>query len=60
MRGDPVLGEDMKRGYLVSSRDEDSVTRMAVNLDEAGNCLMKSMEIEFHGFSGTGSCLSRP
>jgi hypothetical protein len=36
------------------------ITRIAVNLDEAGECSIKSIDIEFHGFSGTGSSLSRP
>ena len=36
------------------------MTRMAVKLVEGGSCSMKSIDMEFHGFSGTGSCLSRP
>src|SRR6202050_2700921 len=35
-------------------------TRMAVNPSEGGNCSMKSMEIEFYGFSGIGSCWRLP
>jgi hypothetical protein len=30
--------------------------RIAVNPKDAGNCSMKSMEIEFQGCSGIGSC----
>ena len=37
-----------------------TTTRMAVNPSEGGNCSMKSMEIEFHGFSGIGSCRRLP
>src|SRR5437899_12513632 len=35
-------------------------TRMAVKPVEGGSCSMKSIDLEFHGFSGTGSCWSRP
>jgi len=35
-------------------------TRMAVKLDDVGSCSMKSMEMEFQGFSRMGSCLSNP
>ena len=31
-------------------------TRIVVYLEEAGSFLMKSMEIEFHGFNGMESC----
>ena len=31
-------------------------TKIAVCLEEAGSCSMKSMEMEFHGFDGIGSC----
>ena len=41
--------------------DSQSImTRMAVKMDEEGNCSMKSIEMEFHGQSGTGNCLSIP
>ena len=41
--------------------DSQSImTRMVVKPDEEGSCSMKSIEIEFHGWSGTGSCLSIP
>ena len=36
------------------------MTRMEVNLEDGGSCLMKSMEMESHGLSGTGSCFRRP
>jgi len=35
-------------------------TSMAVKLDEDGSCSMKSIEMEFHGRSGTGNCVSIP
>ena len=31
-------------------------TRITVCPEEAGSCSMKSMEMEFHGFKGMGSC----
>ena len=34
------------------------MTRMAVKPEEFGSCSMKFIEMEFHGFSGTGNCLS--
>ena len=37
-----------------------TITRMAVKPSEDGNCSIKSMEIEFQGFSGIGSCWSLP
>ena len=36
-----------------------TTTRMAVKPSEGGSCLIKSMEMEFHGFSGMGSCFRR-
>ena len=36
------------------------MTRMVVKLDEEGSCSMKSIEMEFHGQSGTSNCLSIP
>ena len=33
-----------------------TITRMAVKPSEDGSCSMKSMEIEFQGLSGIGSC----
>src|SRR5260370_20073651 len=35
-------------------------TSMEVKPLVAGRCFMKSMEMEFHSFSGIGSCLSLP
>ena len=37
-----------------------TTTRIAVYPEELGSCSMKSIEMEFHGFSRIGSCLSRP
>ena len=37
-----------------------TTTRMAVKPSEGGSCAMKSMDMEFHGFSRTGSCFRRP
>src|SRR4029077_15109878 len=37
-----------------------TMTKMEVKPEDAGNCSMKSMDMEFHGHLGTGSCLSRP
>jgi hypothetical protein len=39
---------------------QSMMTRIVVCLLDSGRCLMKSMEIEFHGCSGTGSCLRSP
>ena len=35
---------------------QSTTTKIVVNPSEGGNFSMKSMEIEFHGFSGIGSC----
>ena len=35
-------------------------TRIVVCLKEARSCSMKSMEMEFHGFEGMGSCFRSP
>ena len=37
-----------------------TTTRIAVKPKEGGNCSMKSIDIEFHGFSGIGSCQRFP
>ena len=37
-----------------------TTTRIEVNPEEAGSCSIKSIDIEFQGFSGTGSCCSIP
>ena len=39
---------------------QSTTTKIAVCLEEAGSCLMKSMEMEFHGFNGMGSCFRSP
>jgi len=36
------------------------ITRIAVKPSDDGNCLVKSMEIEFQGFSGIRSCRRLP
>ena len=35
-------------------------TKIAVCPEEARSCSMKSMEMEFHGFNGMGSCFRSP
>ena len=40
--------------------NQSTTTRIDVNPEEARSCSMKSMEIEFQGFLGTGSCCSIP
>src|SRR4029077_3471787 len=37
-----------------------TTTKIEVTREDTCNCSMKSMEMQFHGCSGTGSCLSRP
>src|ERR1700719_2316280 len=37
-----------------------TTTRIAVKPELSGSCSMKSIKMEFHGFSGIGSCLSIP
>ena len=39
---------------------QSRTTRIAVCPEEAGSCLMKSMEMEFHGFKEMGSCFRSP
>ena len=39
---------------------QSTTTRIVVYLDNFGNCSMKSIDIEFQGCSGIGSCLSKP
>ena len=36
-----------------------TMTNTEVNLEEDGSCSMKSIEMEFQGHSGMGSCLSK-
>src|SRR5260370_26304921 len=47
----------MKRDCLVR---QSMTMSMEVKPSAAGRCSMKSMEMEFHGFFGIGSCLSLP
>jgi len=75
MRWDAMLGEDMEDkelhqvtggdgvmvginrqlfGQLVNDNQDGGIT------EDRGSFSMKSMEIEFHGFLGTGSCFSSP
>ena len=35
-----------------------TMTRIVVKPEDAGSCSIKSMEMEFHGRLGMGSCLS--
>ena len=39
---------------------QSTMTRMDVYPEDDGSCSMKSMEMEFQGFSGIGSCFRRP
>src|SRR5438128_5184353 len=48
-------------GTKMACLDSRSMTtRMAVKPEEEGSCSIKSMEMESHGLSGIGSCLSSP
>ena len=47
----------MNMNCLVS---RSTMTRMVSYLEDGGSFLMKSMEMEFQGNSGTGSCLKSP
>ena len=40
--------------------NRSTTTNIAVKPEDGGKCSMKSIEIEFQGFSGTGNCLSKP
>ena len=70
-----MLGEDVKKEQLrqsggvngVMRGDEYALLRQAIHDDKDGGesrqsrrCSMKSIEMEFHGHSGIGSCLSKP
>ena len=46
----------MKSAYLDNL---SMTTRMAVKPSKGGSCSIKSMEMEFHGFSWMGSCFRR-
>ena len=37
-----------------------TMTRMVLKLEDGGSFLMKSMEMEFQGHSGIGSCFRSP
>ena len=44
-------------GTTITCLDSQSMTtKIAVKPNEGGNCLMKSIDIEFHIFSGIGRC----
>ena len=73
--GTPCLEKTWRRKSLASSGEViilsvgmkmhclerwSTTTRIAVCLEEAGSCLMKSMEMEFHGFEGMRSCFRSP
>ena len=52
-----MLWAGIKIIYLVSQL---TMTKIVSNLENNGSFLMKSIEIEFHGRSGMGSCLRDP
>ena len=73
--GTPCLEKMWRRKSLANFREEivssvgmkmhclerqSMTTRIAVCPEEAGSCSMKSMEMEFHGFNGIGSCFRSP
>ena len=37
-----------------------TTTRIEVKPEDGGSCSIKSIDMEFHGFSGIGSCFKRP
>ena len=47
----------MKINCLVSL---STMTKIAIKLEEVGSCSMKSIEMEFQGFSRIRSCLRLP
>ena len=74
-KGTPCLEKTWRRKSLANSGEvivlsigikmhclerRSMTTRIAVCLEEAGSCSMKSMEMEFHGFEGMGSCFRSP
>ena len=74
-KGTPCLEKTWKRKSFANSGDVtlllvgmnmhcfdswSTTIRIAVYPEELGSCSMKSIEMEFHGFSGIGSCLSKP
>ena len=73
--GTPCFEKMWRRKSLANSREvivslvemkmhclerQSTTTRIAVCLEEARSCLMKSMEMEFHGFDGMGSAFRSP
>ena len=72
--GTPCLEKTWRRKSFANSGDvtlsvgmnmhcfdsQSTTTRIVVYPKELGSCSMKSIEMEFHGFSGIGSCLSKP
>jgi hypothetical protein len=52
-----VVISSIVRMNIPCLESQSMMTRIAVCPSDSGRCLMKSMEIEFHGHSGTGSCL---
>ena len=52
-----VLCVGMNSAYF---KRRSTTTRIVVKPEDAGSCSIKSMEMEFHGRSGMGSCLSIP
>ena len=47
----------IKIAYLVS---QSTITKIVSNLKDDRSFSMKSIEMEFHGHSGIGSCLRDP
>ena len=39
---------------------QSTTTSIEVKPDDRGSCSIKSIDMEFHGFSGIGSCFKRP
>jgi len=52
-----VLWIEIKIACLVS---RSTMTKIVSNLEDDESFLMKSIEIEFYGYSGIGSCLRDP
>jgi len=52
-----VLWAGIKITCLVS---QSTMTKIVSNLEDDRSSLMKSIEMEFHGHSGMGSCLRDP
>src|SRR6266481_1463207 len=56
--------QDMMVSYIGINSDyldkRSMMTRMDVWPEDDGSCSIKSIDMEFQGFSGTGSCFRRP